>query len=118
MSALDVEMRTGSADNSGVGGSAHGELLAGALEIDGAVPGHDPDPTAGDIDRGGGRAAVELLPALAAGELTGTLAFSERGTGAHFYSPELRAHHDGESVYIDGRKLGEVPAATRVGPNV
>ena len=36
--------------------------------------------------------------------MLGTLAFSERGTGAHFYSPELRAERRNGSVFVSGRK--------------
>ena len=43
--------------------------------------------TAATIAIGGGPAAAELLPRMAAGAALGTLAFSERGTGAHFYTP-------------------------------
>ncbi|HVW89534.1 MAG TPA: acyl-CoA dehydrogenase, partial [Gaiellaceae bacterium] len=60
--------------------------------------------TAVTIALGGGERAAELLPRLARGEATGTLAFSERGTGAHFYNPELRAERSDGSVTITGRK--------------
>lgn len=60
--------------------------------------------TAATIAGGGGVRADELLRALAGGEALGTLAFSERGTGAHFYAPELRAERAGERVRISGRK--------------
>jgi isovaleryl-CoA dehydrogenase len=53
---------------------------------------------------GGGDRAADLLPRLATGDAIGTLAFSERGTGAHFYSPELRAERTNGSVTITGRK--------------
>jgi isovaleryl-CoA dehydrogenase len=56
------------------------------------------------VRSGGGSAAVELLPALAAGDLTATLAFSERGAGAHFYAPELQAERSGGRVFVSGRK--------------
>lgn len=60
--------------------------------------------TAATVAGGGGPRAAELLQALAHGRI-GTLAFSERGTGAHFYAPELRATRaqDG-ALRIDGRK--------------
>ena len=45
--------------------------------------------TAATIAGGGGANAGEYLRSLASGERVGTLAFSERGTGAHFYAPEL-----------------------------
>jgi alkylation response protein AidB-like acyl-CoA dehydrogenase len=41
---------------------------------------------------------------MAEGEMLATLAFSERGTGAHFHSPELRASHSNGRVRISGRK--------------
>jgi alkylation response protein AidB-like acyl-CoA dehydrogenase len=53
---------------------------------------------------GGGARAGELLKQMAAGRLLGTLAFSERGTGAHFYAPELTAVRDDGRVRISGRK--------------
>ena len=60
--------------------------------------------TAATVAGGGGARAGELLRALAAGRI-GTLAFSERGTGAHFYAPELRAARDGDGrLRISGRK--------------
>jgi isovaleryl-CoA dehydrogenase len=60
--------------------------------------------TAATIAGGGGASAGAYLRSLASGERVGTLAFSERGTGAHFYAPELVAErHDG-SVRISGRK--------------
>jgi len=60
--------------------------------------------TAATIAIGGGERAAALLPRLATGEAIGTLAFSERGTGAHFYNPELRAERTNGSVTITGRK--------------
>jgi isovaleryl-CoA dehydrogenase len=60
--------------------------------------------TTAAVRQGGGPAAGALLPALARGELIGTLAFSERGTGAHFYAPELRAVRSNGTVRINGRK--------------
>ena len=60
--------------------------------------------TAATIAGGGGERAAELLPRLATGEAIGTLAFSERGTGAHFYNPELRAVRSNGSITISGRK--------------
>lgn len=60
--------------------------------------------TTATIAGGGGERAGELLRGLAAGERLGTLAFSERGTGAHFYAPELQAVRDNGAVRISGRK--------------
>jgi isovaleryl-CoA dehydrogenase len=60
--------------------------------------------TAATIAGGGGPRTGEVLARLASGDAIGTLAFSERGTGARFYAPELRAvRHDG-GVSISGRK--------------
>jgi alkylation response protein AidB-like acyl-CoA dehydrogenase len=59
---------------------------------------------AATVAGGGGERSAEYLRAMAAGELLGTLAFSERGTGAHFYAPELRAEHVNGSVHVSGRK--------------
>ena len=60
--------------------------------------------TAATIANGGGARAAALLPRLATGDAIGTLAFSERGTGAHFYSPELKVDRSNGSVTISGRK--------------
>jgi alkylation response protein AidB-like acyl-CoA dehydrogenase len=59
---------------------------------------------AATIAAGGGERAADYLGAMAAGELLGTLAFSERGTGAHFYAPELRASRANGTVRVSGRK--------------
>jgi alkylation response protein AidB-like acyl-CoA dehydrogenase len=60
--------------------------------------------TSAAIAGGGGARAAELLRGMARGELLGTLAFSERGTGAHFYAPELSVERTGEGLRINGRK--------------
>ncbi len=60
--------------------------------------------TAATVAGGGGRSAARLLEDMASGEALGTLAFSERGTGAHFYSPELRAERRDASLFVSGRK--------------
>jgi alkylation response protein AidB-like acyl-CoA dehydrogenase len=60
--------------------------------------------TAATIAVGGGERAGEYLEAMATGRSLGTLAFSERGTGAHFYAPELAAEADDGGVRIHGRK--------------
>ncbi len=60
--------------------------------------------TAATVAGGGGPSAPQLLEGMATGEVLGTLAFSERGTGAHFYSPELRAERRDGSVGVSGRK--------------
>jgi alkylation response protein AidB-like acyl-CoA dehydrogenase len=60
--------------------------------------------TAATVAGGGGKNADRYLRSMAAGELLGTLAFSERGTGAHFYAPELRASRANGAVHVSGRK--------------
>lgn len=60
--------------------------------------------TATTVALGGGEQAGEVLAGMARGDLLGTLAFSERGTGAHFYAPELRAERVNGSVRVSGRK--------------
>jgi isovaleryl-CoA dehydrogenase len=47
--------------------------------------------------------AERWLRPIASGQMIGTLAFSERGTGAHFYNPEIQAHVNGGYV-LNGRK--------------
>jgi alkylation response protein AidB-like acyl-CoA dehydrogenase len=59
---------------------------------------------AATVAGGGGEDATQLLARMASGDALGTLAFSERGTGAHFYSPELRAERRNGSVHVSGRK--------------
>jgi isovaleryl-CoA dehydrogenase len=60
--------------------------------------------TAATIAAGGGARAGEVLDRLASGTALGTLAFSERGTGAHFYSPELQAVRSNGGLTVSGRK--------------
>ena len=60
--------------------------------------------TAATIAAGGGARAGEVLDRMASGSALGTLAFSERGTGAHFYSPELKAVRSNGGVAVSGRK--------------
>lgn len=60
--------------------------------------------TSATIAGGGGERAADLLGRMADGELLGTLAFSERGTGAHFYAPELRVQRGSGGLRISGRK--------------
>ena len=59
---------------------------------------------AATVAGGGGPRAAELLGRMASGDALGTLAFSERGTGAHFYAPELHAERRDGSVHVSGRK--------------
>jgi alkylation response protein AidB-like acyl-CoA dehydrogenase len=60
--------------------------------------------SAATVAGGGGKSAAGLLAGMSSGEVLGTLAFSERGTGAHFYAPELRAERRDGSVHVSGRK--------------
>lgn len=60
--------------------------------------------TAATVAAGGGPRAADMLKQMASGAALGTLAFSERGTGAHFYSPELKATRSSGSVKLSGRK--------------
>ncbi len=60
--------------------------------------------TAATISGGGGKRAGDYLEGLASGRILGTLAFSERGTGAHFYAPELQAVQSNGGLKISGRK--------------
>ena len=96
------------ADHGGAGGGL--AALAEACEAVGAACASTGmvflmhEVTAATVAIGGGERAAGLLPKLAGGEAIGTLAFSERGTGAHFYNPELRAERTNGSVTITGRK--------------
>jgi len=96
------------AEHGGVGGGL--AALAEACEAVGAACASTGmvflmhEVTAATVALGGGERAAELLPRFASGDAIGTLAFSERGTGAHFYSPELRAERANGSVTITGRK--------------
>lgn len=60
--------------------------------------------TAATLAAGGGARATKVLGSMAEGAALGTLAFSERGTGAHFYSPELRATRTNGALHLSGRK--------------
>jgi alkylation response protein AidB-like acyl-CoA dehydrogenase len=60
--------------------------------------------TAATVAAGGGERAHDYLRAMADGTMLGTLAFSERGTGAHFYAPELQAKRRNGAVHVSGRK--------------
>ena len=80
------------ADAGGLGGSL--EALAVACEAVGAACASTGmvflmhAVTAATLGAGGGGAKAEhVLKELAQGKALGTLAFSERGTGAHFYAP-------------------------------
>lgn len=60
--------------------------------------------TAATLAAGGGARASTVLSSMAGGDTLGTLAFSERGTGAHFYAPELRANRTNGALHLSGRK--------------
>ena len=54
---------------------------------------------------GGGERASKVLRTMAAGHAIGTLAFSERGTGAHFYSPDIKVTRQPDGrLRTSGRK--------------
>lgn len=46
----------------------------------------------------------EYLPKIANGELLLALAFSETGTGTHFYNPEIKVEKSGDKLLMNGRK--------------
>ncbi|HEX8752782.1 MAG TPA: acyl-CoA dehydrogenase family protein [Solirubrobacterales bacterium] len=92
----------------GGAGAGLGELAAACEAIGGACASTGMvflmhSVAAATVAGGGGERAGELAERMAAGAL-GTLAFSERGTGAHFYSPELRAERVDGDLRISGRK--------------
>lgn len=95
-------------DRGGAGGGL--AALAEACEVLGGACGSTGmvflmhSVAAATIAGGAGARAGELLGQMATGHLLGTLAFSERGTGAHFYVPELQAVRDNGAVRISGRK--------------
>lgn len=60
--------------------------------------------TAATLGAGGGAKAEEALRSFAKGQTIGTLAFSERETGAHFYAPALKAQRNNGSLFVSGRK--------------
>ncbi len=60
--------------------------------------------TAATIAGGGGAQAPAALARLTSGDAIGTLAFSERGTGAHFYAPEIEGVRTDGGVRVSGRK--------------
>lgn len=59
--------------------------------------------TAATVAGGGGDRASQMLKEMTIGALA-TLAFSERGTGAHFYSPELSVDRSGSTPTVSGQK--------------
>lgn len=46
----------------------------------------------------------EILPKIANGEVMLALAYSESGTGTHFYIPEIKVEKDEDSLKMNGRK--------------
>ena len=60
--------------------------------------------SAATLAAGGGERARQALEAIVTDGALATLAFSERGTGAHFYSPELSATRANGGVRVSGRK--------------
>ncbi|MBL3519962.1 acyl-CoA/acyl-ACP dehydrogenase [Arcobacter lanthieri] len=46
----------------------------------------------------------EILPKIANGEVMLALAYSESGTGTHFYIPEIKVTKDGQTLFMNGRK--------------
>jgi alkylation response protein AidB-like acyl-CoA dehydrogenase len=47
---------------------------------------------------------AEILPKIARGEVTLALAYSETGTGTHFYQPEIELSKSGDDYILNGRK--------------
>ena len=73
---------------------------------------------------GEGQARRWLVP-IASGRLITTLAFSERGTGAHFYNPEIQARRNGgyvlsgtksfvNMIELEGREIPENEVADAI----
>ncbi|HYN99954.1 MAG TPA: acyl-CoA dehydrogenase family protein, partial [Actinomycetota bacterium] len=61
--------------------------------------------TVATLQGGGGPAADAAVKDIVETRALATLAFSERGTGAHFYAPELKAVKNGDGgVTVSGRK--------------
>jgi len=95
-------------EHGGAGGSL--EALADACEAVGAACASTAmvflmhSVSSATIAAAGGDRAAEYLSAMAGGQVLATLAFSERGTGAHFYAPELRAARANGAVHVTGRK--------------
>jgi alkylation response protein AidB-like acyl-CoA dehydrogenase len=79
------------------------ELIGGASASTGMVFLMHSVATA-TVAASGGDGIDEWLEGMATGDLLGTLAFSERGTGAHFYTPELRAERRNGAIRVSGRK--------------
>jgi len=60
--------------------------------------------TAATIAAGGGERADAYLRGMAEGRIFSTCGFSEPGSGAHFYAPELRAERSNGGLSVSGRK--------------
>jgi isovaleryl-CoA dehydrogenase len=56
------------------------------------------------VSRATGDQQERYLRPIARGEKMGTLAFSETGTGAHFYSPEIQAKLEDGQFVLSGKK--------------
>ena len=56
------------------------------------------------IATGGGERAGGYLREMAEGRTLSTCGFSEPGSGAHFYAPELRAERSNGGIIVSGRK--------------
>ena len=96
-------------ETSGGAGGGLGELVDACEAVGGACASSGMvflmhSVAAATIAGGRGEGAEEYLERMAAGLALGTLAFSERGTGAHFYAPELAAERENGGVRISGRK--------------
>ncbi len=112
---LDILAGTGafglvaSPDHGGSGGSQ--TQLAKACEAIGAACASTGmvflmhSVTVATLEAAGGPAAEAAVTDIVNTGALATLAFSERGTGAHFYAPELKAtKNDDGSVSVSGRK--------------
>lgn len=53
----------------------------------------------------------EILPKIATGEVMLALAYSESGTGTHFYIPEIKVEKDSNGLKMNGRKSFVTSAA-------
>jgi alkylation response protein AidB-like acyl-CoA dehydrogenase len=56
------------------------------------------------VAKGSSKLKETFLPAIARGEHLTTLAFSEQGSGGHFYSPVSQARADGKSIFLSANK--------------
>ena len=111
---LDILADTGafglvaSPDHGGAGGSLTQlakacEAIGGACASTGMVYLMH-SVTVATLQGGGGPAADAAVKDIVETRALATLAFSERGTGAHFYAPELKAEQNADGVHISGKK--------------